>query len=312
MRGTQFAELSAFVAVAEQRSFSKAALQLGISRPSISEMVRSLEERLGVRLLNRTTRSVALTEAGERLLAEAEPILDAIDKAVDHVNALRDKPKGTLRLNMHRGVAVLMVGPLLTQFLGKYPDVKVEIFADETNSDIVVGRFDAGIRRGDRIAKDMIAVRLLEGQHIAIVASPAYLARHQPPATPQDLLSHNCIRLRMGDWNGSIMQWDLEKDGRKVEAAVDGSLILNDWFLILDAVLHGLGVGYFPEILVSSYLANGRLVRLLGDWCGRFPGLYLFYPSRRQMPAPLRAFVDFMREHHTFQSPGQNNLADRL
>jgi DNA-binding transcriptional LysR family regulator len=312
MRGTQFAELSAFVAVAEQRSFSKAALQLGISRPSISEMVRSLEERLGVRLLNRTTRSVALTEAGERLLAEAEPILDAIDKAVDHVNALRDKPKGTLRLNMHRGVAVLMVGPLLTQFLTKYPDIKVEIFADETNSDIVIGRFDAGIRRGDRIAKDMIAIRLLEGQHIAIVASPAYLARHQPPATPQDLLSHNCIRLRFGDWNGSIQQWDLEKDGRKFDVAVDGSLILNDWFLMLHAVLDGLGVGYFPEILVSSHIANGRLVRLLEDWCGRFPGLYLFYPSRRQMPGPLRAFVDFMREHHTFQSPGQNGLADPL
>jgi DNA-binding transcriptional LysR family regulator len=312
MRGTQFAELSAFVAVAEQRSFSKAALQLGISRPSISEMVRSLEERLGVRLLNRTTRSVALTEAGERLLAEAEPILDAIDKAVDHVNALRDKPKGTLRLNMHRGVAVLMVGPLLTQFLTKYPDIKVEIFADETNSDIVSGRFDAGIRRGDRIAKDMIAIGLLEGQGIAIVAAPAYLARHRPPATPQDLLSHNCIRLRLGDWNGSIQQWDLEWDGRKFDVAVDGSLILNDWFLILNAVLDGLGVGYFPEILVSSYIANGRLVRLLEDWCGHFPGLYLFYPSRRQMPGPLRAFVDFMREHHTFQSPGQNDLANRL
>jgi DNA-binding transcriptional LysR family regulator len=308
MRGTQFAELSAFVAVAEQRSFTKAAKQLGISRPSISEMVRSLEERLGVRLLNRTTRSVALTEAGERLLAEAEPILDAIDKAVDHMNALRDKPKGTLRLNMHRGVAVLMVGPLLTQFLAKYPDLKIEIFGDETDSDIVIGRFDAGIRRGDRIAKDMIAVRLLEEQRIAVVASPAYLARHQPPATPQDLLSHNCIRLRVGDWNGSIMQWDFEKDGRKFEVAVDGSLILNDWFLILNAVLDGLGVGYFPEILVSSHIANGSLLRILDDWSGRFPGVYLFYPSRRQMPGPLRVFVDFMREHHTFPSHGPNSL----
>ena len=308
MRGTQFAELSAFVAAAEQRSFTKAAKQLGISRPSISEMVRSLEERLGVRLLNRTTRSVALTEAGERLLAEAEPILDAIDKAVDHVNALRDKPKGTLRLNIQRGVAVLMVGPLLTQFLAKYPDVKIEIFGDETNSDIVIGRFDAGIRCGDRIAKDMIAVRLLEEQRIAIVASPAYLARHQPPAAPQDLLSHNCIRLRVGDWNGSIMQWEFEKDGRKFEVAVDGALILNDWFLILNAVLDGLGVGYFPEILVSSHIANGSLLRLLDDWSGHFPGVYLFYPSRRQMPGPLRAFVDFMREHHTFPSHGPNSL----
>ena len=304
MRGTQFAELSAFVAVAEQRSFTKAATQLGISRPSISAMVRSLEERLGIRLFNRTTRSVALTEAGEGLLVDAEPILDAIDKAVDHVNAHRDKPGGTLRLNMCRLVAVL-IGPLLTQFLNKYPDIKIEIFADETNSDIVSGRFDAGIRRGDRIAKDMIAVRVFEACRVAVVASPAYLARCQPPMAPQNLLDHNCIRLRMWDWNGSIMQWNFEKDGRTFEAAVDGSLVLNDWSLILNAVLDGLGVGYFPEWLVSSHVANGRLVRLLEDWCGILSsGVFLFYPSRRQMPGPLRAFVDFMREHHTFPSPG--------
>jgi DNA-binding transcriptional LysR family regulator len=302
MRGTQFAELSAFVAVAEQRSFSKAAAQLGISRPSISEMVRSLEERLGVRLLNRTTRSVALTEAGERLLTDAEPILDAIDKAVDHVGALRDKPRGTLRLNMQRAVAVLMIGPLLGQFLAKYPDIKVEISADDGNSDIVSGRFDAGIRRGDRIAKDMIAVKLLEEQRAAVVASPAYLAKHPAPVTPHDLLTHNCVRLRT-DWNGGIQPWDFEKDGRKLEAAVDGSLILNDWFLVLHAVLDGLGVGYFPEILVSSYIANGRLTRVMQDWCGRLSGVFLFYPSRRQVPGPLRAFIDFMHEHNTISAP---------
>jgi DNA-binding transcriptional LysR family regulator len=302
VRGTQFAELSAFVAVAEQRSFKKAATQLGISRPSISEMVRSLEERLGVRLLNRTTRSVALTEAGERLLADAEPILDAIDKAIDHVNALRDKPSGMLRLNMHHAVAMLVVGPLLTQFLAKYPDIKVEIAADDSNSDIISGRFDAGIRRGDRIAKDMIAVRLLDEQRVAVVASPAYLARHPRPATPQDLLTHNCVRMRM-DWNGAIQQWEFEKDGRKVEAAVDGSLILNDWFLVLHAVLDGLGIGYFPEILVSSQIADGRLVRLLDGWCGHLAGVFLFYPSRRQMPGPLRAFIDFMRDHNTVSEP---------
>jgi DNA-binding transcriptional LysR family regulator len=302
MRGTQFAELSAFVAVAEQRSFKKAAAQLGISRPGISEMVRSLEERLGVRLLNRTTRSVALTEAGERLLAEAEPILDGLEKAVDHVNALRDKPSGLLRLNMQRAVALLMIGPLLSQFLAKYPDIKIEISADDGNTDIVGGRFDAGIRRGDRIAKDMVAVRLLDEQRAAVVASPAYLERHPRPATPQDLLAHNCVRLRL-DWNGTIQPWDFEKDGRKVEAAVEGSLVLNDWFLVLHAVLDGLGVGYFPEVLVASHLASGRLVRLMDDWCGRLSGVYLFYPSRRQMPGPLRAFVDFMREHHSIPAP---------
>lgn len=302
MRGTQFAELSAFVAVAEQRSFSKAAAQLGISRPSISEMVRSLEERLGVRLLNRTTRSVALTEAGERLLADAEPILDAIDKAIDHVGDLRDKPRGTLRLNMQRAVAVRMIGPLVAQFLARYPDIKVEISADDSNSDIVSGRFDAGIRRGDRIAKDMIAVKLLDEQHVAVVASPAYLAKHPAPAIPHDLLTHNCVRLRT-DWNGGIQPWDFEKDGRKLEAAVDGSLILNDWFLVLHAVLDGLGVGYFPEIIVSYYIANGRLTRVMEDWCGRLSGVFLYYPSRRQVPGPLRAFIDFMHEHNTISAP---------
>ena len=303
MRGTQFAELSAFVAVAEQRSFTKAATQLGISRASISGMVRSLEERLGVRLLNRTTRSVALTEAGEHLLVDAEPILDAIEKAIDHVNSHRDKPRGTLRLNMHRAVAMLTIEPLLTQFLTKYPDVKMEIFADETNSDIVSGHFDAGIRRGDRIAKDMIAVRVLDGPRVAVVASPAYLARRRSPMTPQDLLDHNCVRLRLGNWDGSIMQWNFEKDGRKCEAAVDGSLVVNDWFLLLNAVLDGLGIGYCPEILVSSHLADGRLARLLEDWSGHFPGIFLFYPSRRQMPGPLRAFVDFMRQQHDTVEP---------
>ncbi|HEX4407306.1 MAG TPA: LysR family transcriptional regulator [Xanthobacteraceae bacterium] len=302
MRGTQFAELSAFVAVAEQRSFSKAAAQLGISRPSISEMVRSLEERLGVRLLNRTTRSVALTEAGERLLADAEPILDAIDKAIDHVGDLRDKPRGMLRLNMQRAVAVLLIGPLLAQFLAKYPDIKIEISADDSNSDIVSGRFDAGIRRGDRIAKDMIAVKLLDEQRAAVVASPAYLAKHPLPVIPHDLLAHNCVRLRT-DWNGGVQPWDFEKDGHKLEATVDGSLILNDWFLVLHAVLDGLGIGYFPEVVVSSYIANGRLTRVMQDWCGRLSGVFLYYPSRRQVPGPLRAFIDFMHEHNTISAP---------
>lgn len=291
MRGTQFAELSAFVAVAEQRSFRKAAAQLGISRPSISEMVRSLEERLGVRLLNRTTRSVALTEAGERLLADAEPILDAIDKAVDHVNTLRDKPSGALRLNMHRAAAALLVGPLLTQFLAKYPDIKIEITADDTNSDIVSGRFDAGIRRGDRIAKDMIAVRLLEDQRAAVVASPAYLTRHPPPATPQDLLAHNCVRLRL-DWNGSIQQWDFQKDGRRLEVAVDGSLILNDWFLVLHAVLDGLGIGYFPEIFLAS------CQRPIGPRAGRLVRAFFGSVSVLSKPAANAQSVARFRRFH--------------
>jgi DNA-binding transcriptional LysR family regulator len=293
MRGTQFAELSAFVAVAEHRNFTKAAAQLGISRAGLSHTIRSLEERLGVRLLNRTTRSVALTEAGERLLADTQPVLDGIDKAIEHVNAFRDKPSGALRLSMTRVVATFIVGPLLPQFLAKYPDIKLEIAADDTHSDIVSSHFDAGIGIGERIAKDMIAVRVLNDQRWMAVASPVYLEHHPRPATPQDLHAHQCVRLR-SDWDGSIQSWHFENAGRRLEVAVDGSLVLNDWSLVVNAVLGGIGVGYIPELLVSSHVASGRLVRLLEDWCGHVSGVFLYYPSRRQMPGALRAFIDFM------------------
>jgi DNA-binding transcriptional LysR family regulator len=302
MRGTQFAELSAFVAVAEHRNFTKAAAQLGISRPALSQTIRSLEERLGVRLFNRTTRSVALTEVGDRLLADAQPVLDGIDKAIEHVNAFRDKPSGALRLNMTRVTAAFIVGPLLPQFLAKFPDIKLEVAADDTHSDIVSSRFDAGIRIGERIEKDMIAVRVLDDQRFMAVAAPAYLARHPRPATPEDLHAHNCVRLR-SDWDGAIQSWHFENAGRRIEAAVDGSLVLNDWSLVVNAVLEGIGVGYIPELLISSHVANGRLVRLLENWCGSISGVFLYYPSRRQMPGALRAFIDFMRTRSSLSAP---------
>jgi len=294
MRGTQFAELSAFVAVAEHRNFTKAAAQLGISPPSLSQAIRTFEERLGVRLLNRTTRSVALTEAGERLLADAQPALNSIDKAIEGVNAFRDTPSGALRLSMHRTVATALVGPLVPEFLGKFPEIKLEVAADDTHSDIVSGRFDGGIRIGERIAKDMIVVRLLEQFRVMAVASPAYLANRLRPATPEDLHSHNCVRLRF-DWDNSIMEWIFENAGRQLEVAVDGSLIFNDMELLIQAVLDGVGIGYIPELLVASHVADGRLVPLLGKWCRPVSGVFLYYPSRRQMPGPLRAFIDFMR-----------------
>jgi DNA-binding transcriptional LysR family regulator len=294
MRGTQFAELSAFVVVAEHRNFTKAAAQLGISRSGLSQAIRTLEERLGVRLLNRTTRSVALTEAGERLLADTQPVLDGIDKAIEAVNAFRDKPNGALRLSMTRVTATFIVGPLLPQFLAKYPDIKLEISADDTHRDIVGSHFDAGISIGERIAKDMIAVRVLNDQRLMVVASPAYLERHPRPATPQDLHAHKSVRLR-SDWDGSIQPWHFENAGRRLEVAVDGSLVLNDWSLVVNAVLGGIGIGYIPELLVSSHVADGRLVRLLENWCGHVSGVFLYYPSRRQMPGSLRAFIDFMR-----------------
>jgi DNA-binding transcriptional LysR family regulator len=294
MRGTQFAELSAFVAVAEHRNFRKAAAQLGISPSGLTQTIHALEEHLGVRLFNRTTRSVALTEAGEHLLADAQPVLDGIDRAIESVNAFRDKPSGALRLSASRLAATLLVGPVLPQFLAKYPDIKLELAVDETHSDIVSSRFDAGIRVGERIEKDMIAVRLLDDQRFAAVASPAYLERHPRPETPEDLRAHNCVRLR-ADWDGSIQSWHFENASRRVDVAIEGSLILNDWYLVRNAVIEGIGIGYLPALLVTDPLRDGRLVALLEDWCGHPSAPFLYYPSRRQMPGALRAFIDFMR-----------------
>jgi DNA-binding transcriptional LysR family regulator len=305
MRGTRFAELSAFVAVAEHRNFTKAATLLGVSPSTLSETVRSFEERLGVRLLNRTTRSVALTEAGERLLIDAQPLLNGIDKAIEAVNSFRDKPIGALRLSMSRAAAVAMVGPLLPQFLAKFPEIKLEVNVDDTHSDIVGGRFDAGIRIGERIAKDMIAVRLLDKIRWMAVASPAYLARHPAPATLEDLHAHNCVRLRW-DWDGSIQPWVFENAGRRLEVPVSGSLILNDIYLVLNAVLDGIGIGYISELLISKRVADGQLVPLLGDWYG-YRAVYLYYPSRRHVPGPLRAFIDFMRTQSHFLDAARLN-----
>jgi DNA-binding transcriptional LysR family regulator len=299
MRGTQFAELSAFVAVAEHRNFTKAAAQLGIAPPTLSQTIRSFEERLGVRLLNRTTRSVSLTEAGEQLLANAQPVLDGIEKAIDAVNAFRDKPSGALRLSMHRAVAESLVGPLLPHFLKTFPEIKVEVATDDTQTDIVTGRFDAGIRIGERIAKDMVAVRLLDEFRVLAVASPGYLAHHPRPEKPEDLYAHNCVRLRF-DWDGSIMAWIFEDAKRRLEVAVEGSLIMSDMDLVVKAVLDGVGVGYIPEILVAAHVAEGRLVPLLGNWSRPVSGVFLYYPSRRHVPGALRAFIDFLRSH---QSP---------
>ena len=294
MRGTQFAELSAFVAVAEHKNFRKAAAQLGISPSGLSQTIHALEERLGVRLFNRTTRSVALTEAGEHLFADAQPVLDGVDKAMESVNAFRDKPSGMLRLSASRLAATLLVGPVLPQFLAKYPDIKLELAADETHSDIVSSRFDAGIRVGERIEKDMIAVRLLDDQRFIAVAAPAYLERHPRPAVPEDLHAHNCVRQR-SDWDGAIHPWHFESAERQVDVTVDGSLILNDWYVVRSAVLEGIGIGYMPPMLITGPLADGRLVPLLGDWSGHATAPFLYYPSRRQMPGALRAFIDFMR-----------------
>jgi DNA-binding transcriptional LysR family regulator len=294
MRGSEFSELSAFVAVAEHGNFTRAAAQLGISTPTLSQAIRKFEERLGVRLLNRTTRSVALTAAGERLLADAQPILDDICKAIEGVNAFRDKPIGALRLTMSRPAALTLVSPLLPRFLSAYPEIRLEISVDDTHNDIVSGRFDAGIHIGERIAKDMIAVRLLDQFRVSAAAAPAYLAKHPRPDTPDDLSAHNCVRLR-SDWDGAIQPWVFENAGRRVEVTAGGTLVVNDPYMVLHAVLDGLGVGYLAQPLIAPHLDSGRLVPLLGDWSGHLSGVFLYYSSRRQLPGPLRAFIEFMR-----------------
>ncbi len=293
MRGTQFAELTAFVAVADRGNFSKAAAILGLSTSTLSQTIRSLEERLGVRLFNRTTRSVALTEAGARLLEQVHPALDELGKAVESVNAFRDTPTGVLRLSVASLAVGLVIDPILPRFRAAYPDITLDIVVDDSPADIVNGRFDAGIRIGTRIERDMIAVRVSPDSRLIAMASPAYLATHSRPETPQDLSAHNCIRFRQT--TGAIYPWHFEQSGEKIEVEVGGSLITNNLDLVVRAALDGVGIGYMLEGYMTSHMAEGRLVPLLKNWSQPYAGYHVFYPSRRQMPGKLKAFIDFLR-----------------
>ena len=295
MRGPELTELNAFVAVAERRSFAKAAVQLGISRSRLSETVRGLEGRLGVRLLNRTTRSVAPTAAGERLLARLRPLLDDLTAALDGVNAFRDQPAGLLRLTVPPPAASLMLAPLLARFLARYPAIELEISVDAALTDVVAGRFDAGMRPGERVERDMIAVRVGEEIEGVVVAAPAYLARHERPTAPRDLEAHDCIRFRFP--SGALFPWRFEKEGRQVEVAVEGRLTVNDPELALRAALDGAGVLYTVRDYAAPGIEAGRLVPLLEDWRTASSAIYLYYPSRRQTPVPLQTFVEFLREN---------------
>jgi DNA-binding transcriptional LysR family regulator len=294
MRASQFGELNAFVAVAAHRNFTRAASHLELSPPTLSQTVRALETRLGVRLFNRTTRSVALTPAGERLLVQVEPLLEGLDQAVEAVNPFREKPMGCLRLTASRFAALTIVSPLISSFLNEYPDIRVEVFVDNSQSDIVSGHFDAGVRWGGRIDKDMIAMSIGGRHRLITVASPAYLARNSAPATPQDLLAHRCIHYRH-TWNGAIRRWMFERADERVEVPVEGALIVNDTDLALRAALDGLGVAYIAEASALPAIAEGRLVPLLEDWCPHALDFFLYYPSRRQMPVPLRTLIEFIR-----------------
>ncbi|RVA75047.1 LysR family transcriptional regulator [Mesorhizobium sp. M7A.F.Ca.CA.001.08.2.1] len=287
-------ELTAFLAVAREESFTRAAAKLGVSQSALSHTVRALEERLGVRLLTRTTRSVSPTEAGERLLRTVGPRLDEIETELIALSALREKPAGTIRISAGEHAADAALWPAIAPLLPEYPDIKVEIIVDYGLTDIVAERFDAGVRLGEQVARDMIAVRIGPDMRMAVVGSPTYFATRPKPRTPQDLTTHNCINLRLPTYGG-LYAWEFEKAGRELKVRVEGQLVFNTAALRMNAVLAGLGLAYLPEEQVTAHLANGRLVRVLADWCGPFPGYHLYYPIRRQATPAFSLLVDALR-----------------
>ena len=295
MKKPSFAEMSAFIAVAERASFAKAARHLGISPSTLSETIRGLEEKLGVRLLNRTTRSVAPTEIGQRLLAELRPALESFEAAVELINVFRDKPAGHLRLTVPRPAAKMVIEPILAKFLTTHPAITLEVSIDSALTDIVRERFDAGIRPGHRVEQDMIAVRIGEDARPTVVASPHYLAQHPAPKLPGDLRNHNCVRHRYA--SGVVNRWDFEKRGKSLDVVVTGSLITSHSDLAIRAALDGVAIARVPATFVEHYIAGKQLVPLLEDWTPRSVGFFLYYPSRRQMPAALQAFIDVVKAH---------------
>ncbi|MBY3514104.1 LysR family transcriptional regulator [Rhizobium laguerreae] len=287
-------DLIAFLAVARAQSFTKAAGKLGVSQSALSHTIRGLEERLGLRLLTRTTRSVAPTEAGERLLLSVGPRLDEIESELAALSAFREKPAGTIRINAGEHAADTVLWPALEKLLPDYPDINVEIIVDYGLTDIVAERYDAGVRLGEQVAKDMIAVRIGPDMRMAVVGAPAYFDNKPTPLTPQDLTDHNCINLRLPTY-GSVYAWEFEKDGRELRVRVEGQLVFNNIALRLNAVLAGMGLAYMPKDLVEAHLADGRLVRVLEDWCPPFSGYHLYYPSRRHTSPAFALVVDALR-----------------
>jgi DNA-binding transcriptional LysR family regulator len=287
-------DLIAFLAVARERSFTRAAAQLGVSQSALSHTVRALEERLGLRLLTRTTRSVAPTEAGERLLRNVGPRFDEIDAELSALTALRETPAGTVRITTGEHSAQTILWPVLAKLLPRYPDIKVELVVDYGLTDIVAERYDAGVRLGEQVDKDMIAVRIGPEMRMAVVGAPAYFAARPKPKQPQDLTEHNCLNLRLPTYGG-IYAWEFEKRGRAMKVRVDGQLVLNTGLLRMNAVLAGLGLAYIPEDLVKREIADGRLIRVLADWCAPFAGYHLYYPSRRQPTPAFAVLVEALR-----------------
>jgi DNA-binding transcriptional LysR family regulator len=287
-------DLRALVAVGHARSFTKAAAKLGVSQSALSQTIRQLETRLGVRLLSRTTRSVSLTEAGERLVRTVAPRFEDIDIELAAVSELREKPAGTIRITAGDHAIESVLWPKLAKFLPRYPDIKVEIVIDYGLTDIAAERYDAGVRWGEQVAKDMIAVRIGPDLRFAVVGAKSYFAKRPPPKTPQDLVAHNCINLRLPTYGG-LYAWEFERDGREVKVRVEGQLVFNGVSQLLDAALAGFGLAYVPEDLAQPYLAKGRLTRALEEWCPPWSGYHLYYPSRRQSSAAFALLVDALR-----------------
>lgn len=287
-------DLLAFLAVAREGSFTRAAARIGLSQSALSHSIRGLEERLGLRLLTRTTRSVAPTEAGERLLQTLGPAFDQIDATLAMLSEFREKPSGTIRITAGEHAADTILWPALERLLPDYPDVKVEVDVDNGLTDIVAGRYDAGIRLGEQVARDMVAVRIGPEIRMAIVGAPSYFSRHPPPQSPQDLTSHTCINLRQRT-SGGLYAWELEKGGHELRVRVDGQLVFNATPMVLRAALAGFGLAFLFEDQVEAHLAAGRLVRVLAEWCPPFPGYHLYYPHRRQPRPAFSLLLEALR-----------------
>lgn len=287
-------ELQAFAVVAEELSFTRAAARLGVTQSSLSRTLKQLEERLGVRLLARTTRSVGTTEAGERLLRSLRPALQDIDRSLTALGELRSKPSGPLRITTPRHPALAVVRPVLKRFLSEHPDIELEVTVEDALVDLVAARYDAGIRLGERIERDMIAVRISGDIRMAVVGSPAYFANRPPPQSPRDLAEHLCINYRESS-SGGLYAWEFDDHGQALSVRVSGPLVSNDTDVLVSAAIDGIGLSYVFEGQVEADLKAGRLVRVLAKYCDRFPGFFLYYPSRRQAPPALTALVSALR-----------------
>ena len=301
MVGDELNVLSAFLAVAEERSFTRAAKQLSVSPSALSHAIRDLEERLGVRLLARTTRSVAPTDAGEQLLARLRPALGDIRSALDLIAGLRGRPVGRLRLLVSPLAAKTVLAPKLGQFARDYPDVVLDVTTDESRVDLVSAGFDAGIHLGEFIQKDMVVIRVSPDRRPAIVGAPSYFASHPKPASPRELTNHRCINYRHG--SAGVYRWELDRGKESLTVAVDGPLIVDDVELIIRAAIDGVGLAFMAEETAAPYLASGALVRVLEDWCPPYPGFFLYYPSQRQLPAALSALIETLRVRARSPSP---------